>query len=81
MKLYTLDNEFIKEVDILPKQFTGFVGHPTGTKQWFVVGKRHRIGGPAVEYASGTKWWFINNKKVTKEEHDLLYSIMKLKRL
>ena len=81
MKLYTFDNQFIEETEIFSRNFTGIVEHYDGTKEWFFKGKLHRIGGPAVEYADGPKSWFINNKEVTKEEHDLLYSIMKLKGL
>ena len=33
-----------------------------GTKYWFLNGKRHRINGPAIEYANGTKWWYLNGK-------------------
>ena len=127
MKLYTLENKFIKEDDYYPDNFTGIIEWANGTKEWllegkthrldeyareysdgskqwffkgklhridgpaiedasgtkasFVKGKLHRIGGPAIEDASGSKSWYINDKQVTKEEHDLLYSIMKLKGL
>ena len=57
------------------------VEYSVGTKQWFVEGKRHRIGGPAIEWFDGTKHWYINGKEAIEEEHDLLYSIMKLKGL
>ena len=33
-----------------------------GTKQWYQDDKRHRIDGPAVEYADGSKYWFLNDK-------------------
>ena len=29
---------------------------------WFLNGKRHRVDGPAVEYANGTKYWLLNDK-------------------
>ena len=48
-----------------------------GTKQWYINGKLHRIGGPAIERPDG----YIDNINKTKEEHDLSYSIMKLKGL
>ena len=31
-------------------------------KHWYLNGKRHREGGPAIEYADGTKSWYINGK-------------------
>lgn len=31
--------------------------HKNGTKEWYVRGKRHRVGGPAVLYPNGTKVW------------------------
>ena len=34
-----------------------------GTKEWFLGGKRHRVGGPAVEYADGSKYWYQDNKR------------------
>ena len=34
-----------------------------GNKSWRLPdGKRHRVDGPAVEYANGTKWWYVNDK-------------------
>ncbi len=31
---------------------------PDGTKEHFLAGKRHRQGGPAIEFADGSKeWW------------------------
>ena len=81
MKLYTLDNVFIKETNKHPNNFTGIVEHYDGTKEWYFEGKLHRIDGPAIERFYGTKHWYINGKEVIEEEHDLLYSIMKLKGL
>jgi hypothetical protein len=38
-----------------------------GGKYWFNVrGQRHRIGGPAIEYANGVKCWYF---------YDLLHRI------
>jgi hypothetical protein len=31
---------------------------PDGTKEWHRDGKRHRDGGPAIEWFDGTKVWF-----------------------
>jgi antitoxin component YwqK of YwqJK toxin-antitoxin module len=33
-----------------------------GTKAWYLNGKLHREGGPAIEYVSGTKMWYLNGK-------------------
>ncbi len=33
-----------------------------GTKRWYLNGKLHREGGPAIEWANGTKSWYINDK-------------------
>ena len=33
-----------------------------GDKSWWLDGKRHRVDGPAIEYADGTKFWYQNNK-------------------
>ena len=52
-----------------------------GLKYWYVNDKLHRLGGPAVEHANGAKWWYINGKLVTEEQHNLLHSVMKLKKL
>ena len=32
----------------------------SGTKLWWINGKRHREDGPAIEYISGNKRWYIN---------------------
>ena len=35
---------------------------PSGTKHWYLNGRRHREDGPAVEWADGTKeWWLSGN--------------------
>ena len=34
-----------------------------GTKAWWLNGKRHRIGGPAVEWADGETWWYLNGER------------------
>lgn len=33
-----------------------------GTKRWYYLGKRHRVGGPAIEYGDGTKAWYQDGK-------------------
>ena len=34
-----------------------------GDIKWFQNGKRHRLDGPACEYANGNKTWFQNDKR------------------
>jgi len=81
VKLYTLDNIFIKETDLFPDNFLGIAEWPEGIKIWYIDGKRHRNSGPAFESISGQKRWYINGKQVTEGQHNLLHSIMKLKGL
>ena len=33
-----------------------------GNKWWYLNGKRHRVDGPACEFASGDKYWYLNGK-------------------
>lgn len=46
-------------------------------KIYFLNDRCHRIGGPAL-YNSV---YVINGKRITKEEHDFLYDLLKLKEL
>ena len=105
-KLYSLNNEFIKNTNYLPDNFTGYYIHergnvkyfknglyhredgpaiikPSGTKEWLVKDKLHRIGGPAIESYVGELFnaYYINGELISKEEHDLLYNLMKLKNI
>jgi len=48
----------IKERSEIPTYFTGIVEWPSGTKEWFKDGKRHRENSHAVEYSNGTKYWY-----------------------
>jgi hypothetical protein len=36
---------------------------PSGNKEWFLNGKKHREDGPAVERANGAKEWWLNGKR------------------
>lgn len=48
----------------------------SGTKQWWINGKRHRIDGPAIEYVNGRKEWWINGNSLNIElwlkENDII---------
>ena len=42
----------------IPKNFTGIVEWPSGTKDWFKEGNFHREDGPAIISSNGTKYWY-----------------------
>lgn len=42
------------------------------SKHFFIKGKRHRVGGPAVEYGDGQKQWFINDKSYSEEDYEMI---------
>ena len=81
IKIYTLYNKFVKETEVIPKNFTGIIEYIDGMKQWWLNGLLHRLNGPAIEYTDGTKYWYINGLEYSEEQHDLLTNIMKLKGL
>jgi len=37
--------------------------HASGTKEWYVNGRRHREDGPAIEFANGGMEWYIDSKR------------------
>ena len=50
----------IKEWSEIPKNYSGVVEYPDGTKYWYLKEKLHRVNGPAIEYANGAKSWYKN---------------------
>jgi hypothetical protein len=38
-------------------------------QKWFLNDKRHRVDGPAMEWADGTKEWFLNDIEYEEDEH------------
>ena len=48
--------------------YTVKVYEATGTKEWFVDGKRHRTDGPAFECTDGYKEWYIDGKNYSEAE-------------
>ena len=66
---------------ILHREDGPAVEYPDGTKYWYKNGKVHRFGGTAVIMPGDAESYWIDDKQVTKEQHDFLYSIMKLKGL
>ena len=84
IKLYTLDNKFIKETYELPPNFTGIVEWYPSSNSWWFEGKIHRLDGPAKIWEGVTdtvNLWYIYGVMCTKEQHALLVDIMKLKGL
>lgn len=43
---------------------------PTGTKCWYLDGRRHRIEGPAVERPGQNEWW-VHDRRFTEDEFNL----------
>lgn len=58
---------------------------PDGTRKWILKHNEkhvlHRIGGYAIIEPCGIKEYWVYGKKLTEEQHGLLYSTMKLKGL
>ena len=86
MKHYNLDNVEISDIEFY-KTNTGIIVWNNGDTEYRLNGKTHRIGGPALIVNEKTRrprkvhYYFYCGKEVTKEQHDLLYNIMKLKGL
>ena len=76
---YALNGEFIQKSRWFPKNFTGFVEWPDGSKEWFMNGNQHRLEGPAFIGCTNKKLWYVDGKEVTEEQCKLLHDIMKLK--
>ena len=53
----------ISSLNEIPKNYTGIIEWPEGTKYWYLNGKFHRIDGPAREWANGDKEWYLNGKR------------------
>ena len=66
-KFYTLDGEFVKETEMRYTKlhnFSGIKEYPSGTKEWFINGIRHRDDdNPAIVSIDGHKEWWINMKR------------------
>ena len=47
----------------LHREYGPAVEYKNGNKCWYINGKRHRVGGPAIEWNyDGYKAWYINGK-------------------
>ena len=83
-KLYNKKHEFLEEVAYeskIPKNFTGIVEYDDGDEAWFQDGSWHCVGAPAYVYKNGREFYYVDGNEVSKEQHDLLFNIMKLKKL
>lgn len=64
MKLYTTDEDFIKEVEDFPLGYTGMIEDQSGNKRWYVEGIIHRDNDlPAMIYKNGNQLWFFYGKR------------------
>ena len=53
-----------------------------GSKYWFQNGERHRLDGPACEWADGSKAWYINGIQYTENEWKIeIEKINRIKKL
>ena len=62
--IYTKDNpKLVKYHDNFKglKSFTGVVKDEINTIVYYLNGKRHREGAPAIELQNGEKWWCVND--------------------
>ena len=44
------------------EQKAGLIIDQHGTKRWYLNGRLHREGGPAIEHADGYKVWWLNGR-------------------
>ena len=86
-KLYTLDGILIEETDVyyltpnFKNNFTGILEYVGVNNTWWINCELSRLDGPACEYVDGSVIWFIDGIECSKEEHNLLVDIKKLKGL
>jgi hypothetical protein len=57
------------------------IEYPNGSKIWCKEGERHRLDGPAYMHHNGSGYWYFQDKEHTRQEHELLVSLMRLKGL
>lgn len=86
-ELYDLELNFLRNVDYVPNNFTGMTFFIKNKSKWWRKNYvAHRIGGPAKIWDESDPnyyepQYYIDGKKVTKEYHDILFNMMKLKGL
>jgi hypothetical protein len=64
-----------------PKNYTGIVLLPDGTKFWFKNGEFHREDGPAIEFPDGFQYWCQDGLSRKKNGPKLWFKNNKLHRL
>ena len=52
----------VKDLNSVPKDFTGMIDWQNVNKSWYKEGKLHREDGPAIEYSDGRKYWYKKGK-------------------
>ena len=60
--------------EFAPKNYTGAVEWPNGSKWWYLNGQIHREDGPAIEGADGTKYWYLNDQTHREDGPAIEYS-------
>jgi len=60
---------YIKGTDILHNEGEPFVEYKDGDKFWRQYSERHRLDGPAIEYANGYKSYYIHGMNYSEEEY------------
>ena len=58
----------VKSFSEIPKNFTGIVERPDGSKYWYKNGMYNREDGPAIEYSDGGVWWYLEGQEYSEEE-------------
>ena len=64
---------YIKGTNIKHRLDGPAVIHKDGNTEWFNYGKRHRVGGPAVDQSS-SKYWFNDGKYHRDDGPAVIYS-------
>lgn len=58
-----------RKLTYLPSIGAFVIKFPGGDTRWYVNGKYHRIGGPAVDWENGPKQWWINGKSYDERDY------------
>jgi hypothetical protein len=58
LQQYNISSSIFKYIPL-----TGVIKRGDGGRHWFLNGKRHRIGGPAIVRPNGRKEWYLNGKR------------------
>ena len=53
--------------------------YTNGNKYWYLNGRLHREGGPAIEYANGTKKWFYQDIEYKVKSNKEFLRLMKIR--